>query len=126
MGTRGWEIGRWPLAAAAAMVVALGAFGLTASNTVAATRAGDGSGAITGYVVSAVSYTLNASNPSNLDSVAFSVDSAPVAGSTLRVRLSAAGAWYACTFVGTAVTCSTTAPQATVASTDTLRVVIAQ
>ncbi len=114
------------LAAPVAFVVAIGAFGLTASNTVAATKAGDGSGTITGYVVSGITYSLNASNPSNLDAASFTLDSGPVAGSTLRVRLTAAGPWYPCTFAGPAVTCSTTAPQATVASTDSLRVVIAQ
>ena len=104
----------------------LGTFGLTASNAVPATKAGDGSGAVSGYTVSAVSYTLNASNPSNLDQVSFTVDTAPAAGSTMKVQLAAGGSWYSCTNSGTTVSCATTSPQATVAGATTLRVVIAQ
>src|SRR5687768_11993087 len=78
----------------------------TAANTVPETKAGDGSGVITGYAVSSVVYTLNAASPQNIDAVAFSVDSAPIAGSKLRVKLVSAGAtWYTCTNVGAAVTC---------------------
>ena len=65
-------------------VVALAGFGFAASNTVPGSKAGDGAGAITGYVVSTVHYNLNAANPRNIDSVTFALDSAPVAGSTIR------------------------------------------
>jgi len=81
---------------------------------------------ITGYVVSSVKYNLNASNPSNIDSVTFTLDSAPVAGSTLKAQLAPAGSWYSCTNVATAVTCAVTSPQATVVAATNLRVVIAQ
>ena len=98
---------------------------LTAANSVPATKAGDGSNSITGYAVTAVHYTLNAGNPANVDQVGFTVDSTPVAGSTLRAQLVAGGSWYSCTNSGTSVTCATTSPQATVAPADALRVVIA-
>lgn len=116
---------RW---AGAILVGALvvGAFALTNSNTVPATQAGDGAGAISGYVVSAVKYNLNASNPSNIDSVTFNLDSTPVAGSTLKMQLAAAGSWYTCTNLAVAITCATTSPQATVAAATTLRVIVAQ
>lgn len=104
----------------------VGAFALTNSNTVPATQAGDGAGAISGYVVSSVKYNLNASNPSNIDSVTFNLDSTPVAGSTLKMQLAAAGSWYTCTNVAAAITCATTSPQATVATATTLRVIVAQ
>ncbi len=107
-------------------VVALAGFGFAASNTVPGSKAGDGAGTITGYVVSTVHYNLNATNPRNIDSVTFALDSAPVAGSTIRVKLVAAGAsYYSCTNAGVNVTCNTTSPQATVLAADELRVVVA-
>lgn len=116
----------WALVAPLAVALGSGAYAYTASNTVGATQAGDGSGAITGFVVSSVKYNLNASNPSNIDSVTFNLDSTPSAGSTLKAQLAAAGSWYTCTNVTTAVTCVVTSPQATVAGASNLRVVIAQ
>lgn len=116
----------WITGALAVVALAMGTIGLTASNAVPTTKAGDGAGAVSGYTVSGISYTLNASDPSNLDKVTFSVDTAPPAGATLRIELATGGSWYACTNVGTTVTCATTSPQATVAGTSTLRVVIAQ
>lgn len=91
-----------------------------------ASKAGDGTGAISGYTVSNVNYNLNAANPSNIDSVTFDVDVAPSAGADMEIKLVTAGStWYSCTNVTTALTCVTTSPQATVATADELRVVIA-
>ena len=98
---------------------------LTAANSVPATKAGDGSNTISGYAVTGVHYTLNSTDPSKIDQVAFTVDSAPGVGSTLKAQLVAGGSWYSCSNTGTAVTCATTSPQATVAPSDALRVVIA-
>ena len=112
--------------AVVAIALTTGAYAYTNSNTVGTTQAGDGTGAITGYVVSSVKYNLNASNPSNIDSVTFTLDSTPVAGSTLKAQLAPAGSWYSCTNVATAVTCAVTSPQATVVAATNLRVVIAQ
>jgi hypothetical protein len=115
------------LTVVALVVVALsvGAFALTAANTVPDTKAGDGSGTITGYVATSVHYTLNGTDPSKLDSVAFTLDSTPVAGSTLKAQLVSGGNWYTCTNSGTSVTCATTSPQATVLAANNLRVIIA-
>lgn len=111
--------------AAVAGVMALGGFAFTASNTVPNTKAGDGSGTITGYVATSVHYTLNA-NPANIDVVAFTLNSAPVAGSTLKAQLVTAGTWYDCTNTGTAVSCDTTVgTQATTLAANNLRVVVA-
>ena len=102
-------------------------YAFAAANTVPATKAGDGAGAITGFTISNVVYTLNAANPPDLDQVAFDLDSIPPVGSNLRIKLVSAGAtWYVCVNVGAAVTCDTTAPQATTLAADELRVVIAQ
>ena len=113
-------------AAIIAAAVGVAGFAFTASNTVPATKAGDGSGAITGFVVSSVHYTLNGTDPDLADAVSFTLDSAPIAGSTLRAQLVTSGAWYTCTNTGTAVSCPTTSPQATVVSANNLRVVVAQ
>lgn len=100
----------------------------TAGNTVEESRAGIGTGAVTGYDVSSVSYTLNSSDPSLVDAVTFTLDAAPTAGSTIQVRLSdGSPTWYTCSFSGTSVTCPTTAaPPASVADVTELTVVAAQ
>jgi hypothetical protein len=102
--------------------VAAAMYGFTASNTVTAKAAGDGSGSISGFTVSSVAYTLNASDPSKIDAVAFSIS--PASTTTLKVKLeSAASSWYSCTNSSGSVSCTTTSPQATVAAADELRVV---
>jgi archaellin len=114
---------RFVIAAIVAAVVALAAYAVTATNTVPATNAGSGSGAISGYTVSSVAYTLNATNPQNVDQVAFTIS--PTTG-TVKVQLVSGGSWYSCTNSGGSVTCATTSPQATAASINQLTVVAAQ
>ena len=77
-----------------AVAVMAAAYGFAATNTVPDTRAGDGAGTISGYAVSNVAYTLNASNPQQLDKVEFDLDAA---ASTVKVRLQTTGSWYDCT-----------------------------
>ena len=110
----------------AVTIAALAAvFGVTASNTVPSTKAGDGTGTISGYTISDVAYTLDATDPSQLDQVVFSLDTEPSAGAPIKVKLVSSGStWYACSNTTTSVTCDTTSPQATVASADELRVVV--
>ncbi len=103
--------------------IGVAGFAFTASNTVPATKAGDGSGAVTGYVASSVHYVLNAAVPTNADSLTFNLDSTPIAGSTIRTKVG--GNWYTCTNVLAAITCPTTSPQATIVSMTTLEVVVA-
>jgi hypothetical protein len=96
-----------------------------AANTVPATKAGDGSGAITGFVITNVSYALNGTDPSMIDAVTFDLDSIPTAGSTIKIQLdSVAADWYDCTNSGVNITCDTTTPQATVFPADALRVLV--
>jgi len=110
-------------------IVAVAVSGFAAANTVPASKAGDGAGAITGYVATAIDYTLNAADPRNIDQVVFDLDSNPVATSQIRIKLVSTGStWYSCTWVvGPPVraTCATTAPAATAVSANELRVVIA-
>ena len=90
-------------------------------------KAGDGIGAVSGYTISAVHYNLNATNPANIDSVTFTLNVAPVAGSTIKIKLVNAGTtWYTCTNAGTAVTCNNGSTLgASVSAADNLEVVIA-
>lgn len=110
---------------ALALLTVLGSPALTASNTVPASQAGDGAGDITGYTVTAVSYDLNATNPTIIDEVTFTLDSAPETGSEIQVRLNSSSTdWYACTNVSAAVTCDTSgSPEITVVDADEPRVV---
>ena len=66
--------------------LAVASLGFAASNTVPASKAGDGSGAISGYTVSAVHYNLNSTDPATIDAVTFALDSVPASGSTIRVK----------------------------------------
>lgn len=110
---------------ALAVTVGLVTYALTASNTVPVTKAGAGAGRISGYSVSNVRYKLNATDPRNIDLVTFDLDTAPPAGSTIRVKLQSGGStWYACTAAGAATSCGTTTPQATAAGADELMVVV--
>jgi hypothetical protein len=104
------------------IVTATNAF--AAANTVPESKAGDGSGDVSGFTVSAVHYGLGA-NPTEIDSVTFTLDSEPVSGSTIKIRLVSSGStWYTCTNDTTEVTCVTTG--ATVSPSNSLEVVVAQ
>jgi hypothetical protein len=94
-----------------------------AANTVPASKAGDGVGAVSGYSVSGIHYTL-AANPQQIASVEFTLDSAPPAGSTVKVQLATSGAWFDCTMTGANASCTTTG--ATVLGATNLTVVAAQ
>ena len=103
------------------LVFATAAFAFAASNTVPGTYAGEGSSVTSGYTVSNVNYNLNATTPSNIDSVSFDLNAA--AGS-VTVRLVTTGSYYSCTITaGFTWSCATTAPQVTVSAADELRVV---
>jgi hypothetical protein len=105
----------------AALLLAIGVYAYAASNTVPGSEAGAGSGAISGYTVSSVAYGLNATTPTNLDSVTFTLS--PAAAGTVKVQLANAGSWYTCSNTAGSVTCNTTSPQATVAAATQLTVV---
>lgn len=112
------------IVASIAAALGIGTYAFTAANTVPATVAGAGSGAISGYTITNVVYGLNATTPTNLDQVTFTIS--PTAATTVRIQLAAAGSWYTCTNAAGSVTCNTTAPQATVAAATQLTVVATQ
>ena len=103
------------------------AYASAAANSVPTSKAGDGSGAVSGYTVTAVHYNLNTTNPGTIDSVTFTLNVAPVGSSSIKIKLVNAGiTWYTCTNSGTAVTCNNgTTLSASVSSVDSLEVVIA-
>ena len=81
-----------------AVVMGAGAYAFTASNTVPASSAGSGSGTISGYTVSAIAYQLNATTPSNIDTMTFTlsanattVKAKVVSGSTTYTNCTVSG-----------------------------------
>ena len=104
------------------------AYGFAAANTVPASGAGDGSNTISGYTITNVTYTLNATNPANIDAVTFTVTpgTGASAPSTVKAKLvSTSSTWFDCTNTsGTTWDCTVTGVTATAANE--LRVVAAQ
>ena len=107
----------------AAFAFASVATAYAASNNVPATTAGDGAGTISGYVISAVHYTLD-TDPQKIASVSFTTDQTVPTGATVKIKLVDAGStWYTCTGQNsTSISCITTG--ATVLEADKLRIVI--
>lgn len=94
--------------------------GFTASNTLPTTNLGSGNGGISGYAITNVAYDHNATNPSNVDKVTFTIN--PASAGYVKIKLTAAGGWYTCTNSSGTVTCPTTSPQATSVTPDNLTV----
>jgi hypothetical protein len=112
------------LSAVVAVALSIGGYAFTASNTVPNATLGQGANTISGYTLTSVAYNLNASNPSNLDSVSFTIS--PTTATSVKAQLAAAGSWYSCTNTSGSVSCATTSPQATAASATALNVVASQ
>ena len=112
------------LAVVAVLIISSMAFAFANANTVPQNiKAGDGnSGLISGYEVSSVSYTYDATDRGNIDAVSFTLD-APA--NKVQIQLVTDGTYYDCQITsGTSVTCDTTVgTQATVADMDVLRVI---
>jgi hypothetical protein len=100
------------------VVISVATYAFADANTVPDTKAGDGSGTVSGYTVTGVVYTLNA-NPATLDSVAFDLGAA---AAQVQAQLVSGGTWYDCALdTGTVWECDTTG--LTVVTIDQLRVV---
>jgi hypothetical protein len=104
-----------------AALLAVLAYAFTASNTVPGSKSGSGSGTISGYAITDVDYQLNATTPSNIDSVTFTLDAA---ASTVKAKLVSGSSTYTTCSVtgGTDVTCDFS-PDVAVSSADELSVV---
>lgn len=111
--------GRMFVVAALVAALAWGTHAFTASSTISPSSAGQASASISGYAASGVGYALNAGDPSKIDAVTFTIS--PAGAAQAKVRLVSGGStWYPCTVSGGSATCATTAPQATLASANTL------
>ena len=127
---------------AAVAIFSVGGAAFSAANTVPTSSAGEGSGTISGYTITAVVYALNGSDRSNIDTLTFTAtaDNGSAAGSltSMFVEVDAGtNEWYTCTRVnGVApahnLTCTTTPANATsnvqltVVNADSLTVVIVE
>ena len=80
------------LAVVVALAVGGGAYAFTASNTVPASTAGAGSGAVSGYTVTELHYVLNAATPTNIDSLTFTITPTVPSTGTGKVVISVAQA----------------------------------
>jgi hypothetical protein len=104
------------------LLFAVAAYAFTASNTVPTSKAGDGSGAISGYSVSSVVYTLDAADPTMIQKVAFTLDAA---ATSVQASLTGAAPFQSCVVAGLNVTC-TFATEPTVLSVTNLREIAVQ
>ncbi len=103
-------------------ILATAAFAFAATNTVTGSYAGDGTGTVSGYTVT-VTYELDNTNPSELDSAELSLNQA---AGEVHVRVNGAGAWISCTDVGAGTAWSCNLAGTTVASLTSLQVVAAE
>jgi hypothetical protein len=105
-------------------LLSAGTYAFTASNTVAATRAGDGNAAVTGFAVTNVTYNPSAVDPTLLASYEFDLDG--VATTVNAKPVSTQLAYDSCTnTLGNHWTCPATVGT-TILSLDNLRVVATQ
>lgn len=106
-------------------LVAISTYAFAASNTVPTSAAGEGASSISGYTISNIDYTLNSSNPANIDQVEFDLNTAPPVTADVKAKLVASSTtWYGCTISsGTHATCLTSG--ASVFAADQLSVVVA-
>ena len=112
------------LIALAVIVIAGSAYAFAAANTVPATKAGDGLGVVSGYTVTGIQYTLNATDPNTLDAVKFDLGAAAATGQVQAQIVATTGTWYTCTLdTGTVWECDTTG--LVVSTIDQLRVIAA-
>jgi hypothetical protein len=103
-----------------AVALATGAYAFTATNTVPASSAGSGSGTISGYTVSAIAYQLNATTPSNIDTMTFSLSAA---ATTVKAKVVSGSTTYTdCSVAGLNVTCDFS-PDIAITTADQLSVI---
>lgn len=98
---------RTVLAVLLATIVAAAGFAFAAANTVPASNAGEGAGAIGGFTASAIHYTLDTANPANISGVAFTLAPAVGAGGTVRAALNGGG-YVNCGGAGASWSCPVT------------------
>lgn len=110
------------------LIVTLGiaTYAFAASNTVPESGAGDGTGTVSGYTISAIVYTLDAVNPEEVDS--FAMEVTPDGGenaTTVQATVDGGTTWIDCAGGGTSWTC-TLGVGVTLTSISSLQVVASQ
>lgn len=107
-----------------ALVLGAATYGFAASNSVPESGAGDGDGAVSGYTITNIDYTLQGSDPTYLAGVSF--DIAPTSGAstpdTVEISLNSGTDWVSCS-AGANTTCSLPSDTYDVLSVTNLRVV---
>jgi hypothetical protein len=86
---------------------------LTASSAVPPGSAGAGTGVISGYAVSSISYSLD---DETIDSVTFALS--PAGAATVKARLAPSEPWTPCTLVGATASCPVETPVAAASALD--------
>ncbi len=99
-------------------------YAFAAANTVPGSNAGDGSGAVSGYTVSNISYALDATDPSLIDSVTFTVS--PGSVSEVQVQLVNGGSWFNCNVASAPTITCNIGGAVTALAANVLRVVAVQ
>lgn len=115
------------------LLIAGGAFAFTASNAVPNATVGAGAGTVSGYTITNMHYSLDATTPTNIDALSFTINPVVPSTSSGKVVISAALSTggpitYTCTTDTTseAVTCATTSPTLSAAILTGVTVVAAQ
>ena len=92
---------------------------VAASNSLGASRAGDGTGVVSGYTISGVRWTMEPSNPANMILVRFDLDRP---ANEVYVRFNPTDTWRPCfVLAGTTAFC-VLIPTVPIASIDSLEV----
>lgn len=106
-------------------VLAAGAYAFAASNTVPSSNAGSGSGTVSGYTATNLTYTLTAADPNTIDTLTF--DIAPTTTSVVKVKAGSTGSWKTCANSSGSITCDySAAPIGVGAVLDQITVVAVQ
>ena len=95
-----------------ALILSAVAFGFAAANSVPESGAGDGSGAISGYTITNIQYTLDGTDPSTVSAVSFDINATAGASAAAAVEVQLDATWanscsntsgvsWTCTFTGT-------------------------
>lgn len=122
--------GRTVIVVFALIILSAFVYGFAAANTVPETGAGDGSGTVSGYTISNVSWSLLSSDPSSLSGVDLDVAATAGAGAASDVRITVDGGsnWVTCTGPsGSTWSCSfATGSEPSVSAVSALQVVAAE
>ncbi|MGZ8716418.1 MAG: hypothetical protein ACXWYO_04830 [Gaiellaceae bacterium] len=106
-------------------ILAAGAYAFTASNTVPSSNAGSGSGTVSGYTATNLTYALTAADPNTIDTLTF--DISPTTTSVVKVKAGTTGSWKTCANAAGAITCDySAAPIGVGAVLDEITVVAVQ